>query len=57
MDWVFGLVSELALWGSLAFLAWGAALCLEETFGRGGNEADRAKPTAARTAPARVGGH
>ena len=57
MDWVFGLVSGLALWGSLAFLAWGAALCLEETFGRGGNEADRAKPTAARTAPARVGGH
>ena len=42
MDWIFELVSELALWGSLALLAWGAALCLEEALSPGGPQAGRA---------------
>jgi quercetin dioxygenase-like cupin family protein len=42
MDWIVELVRELALWSSLALLAWGAALCAEEALGRGGGQAERA---------------
>ena len=57
MDRILELVNEFALWGSLALLAWGAALCLEETLARGGRQADRAEPGAAGAAPAHAGEH
>jgi hypothetical protein len=56
MDWIFELVSELALWGSLALLAWGAALCLEEALSPGGPQAGRAGAGAPAAAPAHAGG-
>jgi hypothetical protein len=52
MGEILELVSELALWGSLALLAWGAALCLEETLARGLAQAEREGPVAAGTASA-----
>ncbi len=57
MDWAFELVSEIALWGSLALLAWGAALCLEETLAQGVRQAERAGTRAAGAAPAHAGEH
>jgi hypothetical protein len=57
MDWILELVSEFALWGSLALLAWGAALCLEEMLAGGARQAERAGPAAARAAPAHAGEH
>ena len=32
MACIFDLVSTFGLWGSLALLAWGAAICLEQAF-------------------------
>jgi hypothetical protein len=52
MDWIFELVTKLAISGSLALLAWGAALCVAETLARGGRQAERAGPGAAGAAPA-----
>jgi hypothetical protein len=52
MDCIFELVTELAISGSLALLAWGAALCVAETLARGGRQAERAGPGAAGAAPA-----
>jgi hypothetical protein len=54
MDWILEFVSEMAISGSLALLAWGAALCLEETLSQGGRQA---QPGAARAAPAHAGEH
>jgi hypothetical protein len=52
MDWILEFVSGMAIWGSLALLAWGAALCVEEARGRCGLQAKRAGPSAAGAAPA-----
>jgi hypothetical protein len=40
MAWIFDLVGTFGLCGSLALLAWGAAVCLEEAFTGGHHEAD-----------------
>lgn len=57
MDWVFELVSEGARGGSLALLAWGAALCLEETFTRSDRKAEPAGPAAGGAMPAHADQH
>lgn len=55
MDWVIELISKFALSGSLALLAWGAALCVEEALGRGGSQARHAGSAAAGVVPAHAG--
>jgi hypothetical protein len=35
MDQILDLAGELARWGALALLAWGAALCLQESLAQG----------------------
>lgn len=56
MDWILDLVSDFAVFGSLALLGWGAALCLGETLVRDHREAARAASTAGHAQPAHAGG-
>jgi hypothetical protein len=55
MDWVIELIGKFPLSGSLALLAWGAALCLEEALARGGSPGACAGSAAAGLAPAHAG--
>lgn len=57
MDWILELVGECSRWGSLALLAWGGVLCLEETLAQNGHKAGCAAPAPGGAAPAHAGGH
>ena len=52
MGWVLDLVATLGLWGSLALLAWGAALGVEEALARDGDRAKGAERAPVADAPA-----
>jgi hypothetical protein len=45
MEQMIGFAAELALWGSIALLVWGATLCVQELFGGERKDVDRSRQT------------